>query len=385
MSVGSCDVAQPTWTPANETESAMAGALATGNSQAYFRALAGATLYLPALDEPGPQQLVTVRSGDDQYVLVFTSTEALASRLRGVPAFRTTTCAELLDKWPDPALMLAVDPETPIQAYAPIRVVADGAAGRLDLTPAVAVPGGPVNALEAELDQAVRESDVDALIGALVSGVVLMPTDGERWAPAAEQTIAVFTSPERAAAAVPGGTPLAELAFLDIALDWPGIGWRLVVNPGESALEFTGAQVLGFVEWARHGVDAAGADLPAVAVATALVQPLPAEMAEAYLVGHRSDISGLVHRESDLATVPIADVTHVLHWVQHCSEVCLPVRVPDEAPAAWRLTAVQVPHGAKLEQVGDDGRRSWVAAYDADLSEWLPLPDPDRMREALRS
>src|SRR6185369_2875429 len=99
-------------------------------------------------------------------------------------------------------------PETPIQAYAPIRVVADGAAGRVDLTPAVAVPGGPVNALEAELDQAVRESDVDALIGALVSGVVLMPTDGERRAPVAEQTIAVFTSPERAAAAVPGGTPL---------------------------------------------------------------------------------------------------------------------------------------------------------------------------------
>jgi type III secretion system (T3SS) SseB-like protein len=381
MSVGSSVVAQPSWTPANDTEVAMAEALGRGDSQAYFRALTAATLYLPAFDEPGPQQLVTVRSGDDQYLMAFTSAEALTARLNGVPAFRTTTCAELLSKWPDPALMLAIDPETPIQAYAPIEVVRDGAARDLALTPAVAVPDGPVNALEEELDQAVRRADVDAVIGALVAGVVLVPERDGQWAPLAEQTVGVYTSAAQLSAAVPPTTRAVELPFLDLALDWPGIGWRLVVNPGGPApLEFSGTQVLGFVEWARQ-IAATTAE-PA---AEMLVHLLDDEAIQAYLRDHRADVSGLVHREPDLPALDAGAGTHVLHWMQHCPQVCERVPIPAGDPAAWLLRAVALPHGAKLQRLDAGGRTTWIAWYDADLRRWVPMHDADRLRQALMS
>ncbi len=370
----------------------MADALSRGDGQAYFQALTTGTLFLPDLAEPGPQQLVTVRSGADTYLIAFTSCEALASRLSGVAAFRTTTFAELAGKWPDPDWMLAVNPDTPIQAYAPIEVIRAGADGRLVLEAERGNPDLPANDLEAELDQAVRGSDVDGIIGALVTATVHVPVTGDgRPRPLAERTIAAFTSRRQLAAAVPAGLPAAVLPFLDVVLDWPGDDWQLVLNPaGRAPLEFAGPQVRGFVEWARQARwDPATGPEHRPLVATDMVwKVVPSGQLDAYLRDHRGDVSGAVRRcgagdlvEEAFAAAPPGDLSvHILQWTVHCPDLYQPE--PGVA-GAWRVQAVALPHGARIRRLRRDGRPAYSAAFDADVMRWTPVHGAEQLHQAL--
>lgn len=383
---------QPTWTPVNDVEAALADALARGDSQAYFQALAEATLYLPAVEEPGPQQLVTVRSGDDVYLIVFTSCEALAERLVGVTAFRTTTCDELLANWPNQDWMLAVDPDTPIQAYAPIDVITDASAGRIVLPSTLEPRTEPANDLEADLDRAIRSGDVDAVIGVLALGTVHVPvaSDGTSWASFAEQTIAVFTSIGQMAASIPAGTASDELPFLDVAMDWPGLGWHLVVNPGSTApLVFDAVQVLGFVAWAQEFAYGMGLEPD-----DQLLKVIGEDQVDGYLRGHRKDVTGTVFRASDLGDVealvdlhaasggavePDNDTVYVIRFAAHCPDLYR----QSDARLAWRTQASVLPHGAQLQRISRDGDAAWIATFDADLEQWVPLQAADLLRVAL--
>src|SRR3954471_7511887 len=163
------------WAPANGIERALAGTLRDDQIEAYVATLLPATLFLPSADEPAPQELVTLTVGDECYLMVFTSVEAMAAQLTGVPAYRTTTCAELVEKWPDERCLLAVDPGLPIQAYLPVDVLADALAGGVS---GVAVPTeddlpfSPSNEVESDL---VAADDDEAVLSTLLLASVLVP------------------------------------------------------------------------------------------------------------------------------------------------------------------------------------------------------------------
>ncbi len=461
----------------------MADALRRGDSQAYFRALETATLYLPAFDEPGPQQLVTVRSGDDTYLIVFTSPEALARRLRGVDSFRTTSYPELRAKWPDPAWMLAVDPDTPIQGFMPIAIISEGAAGRVVL-PAVpddVVPGDgfpdtdpappdgerggepdgdpgsrpgpfdldrvrPANQIERDMLDALRSADVNGVIRTLVLGDVHVPTQRRVPGPVEPgpdfpwrdedlrlRTIPVFTSASRLIDAVAPGAPNVTLPFLDLVLGWPGPAWRLAVNPGTALeLTFPGEHVPGFVAWAEelvHGPVADGGtgdtaaphapepspELPRPAVegprpGVELLQKIvPHRQVESYLHGRWSQVSGPIHRYAELGeprtpaelyaatggaggAFQAGDPSvHVIRWVADCPGLYRPfpeAAGPGTGSPGRRLTvlsahAVTLPHGAQLHRLDRDAEPAWLASFDADVQQWVPAPEPGRLRQTL--
>ncbi|GIH16551.1 hypothetical protein Raf01_47230 [Rugosimonospora africana] len=374
----------------------MVDALQRGDSQAYFQVLATATLYLPAFDEPGPQQLVTVKSGDDTYLIVFTSPEALARRLKGVDSFRTTSYPELRAKWPDPLWMLAVDPDTPIQGFMPIAIVSEGAAGRVVL-PAVpddVVPGdgfpvpddapdsGPVtfdldrvrpaNQLERDMVDSLRSADVNGVVRTLVLGEVHVPTQRRvagpvepgpdfpwREADVRIRTVPVFTSASRLVDAVPLGAPSVAVPFLDLVLSWPGPAWRLAVNPGTALeLTFPGEHVPGFVAWAEelvHGPvnpDGAGA----TDARKQPVEALPADVPRAEAPRGRAEVppadvppANVSPAEVSRADAPLADVPRPR--VEPPTEVSLPpVRAAASTVEAPRSTVEASRPAAQLLQ-----------------------------------
>ena len=371
-------VVDEAWKPVNETEEAMVQALLREDTRAYFQALVDATLYLPAFSGPGPQQLVTCQAGDDTYLLVFTSAQALASRLAGVDAFNVTSYPELVAKWPDPALLLAVDPDLPIQGYMPIHVVAEGAAGRVDL-PGIEAPAPAAfpaaNDTERALAAAAAQADVDGVIDALVRAGVYLPTAGPvtdltaadfawHFVDAEPPAIAVFTSVDRVREG-PATPPTVPVAFVDVALAWPDPAYDLVVNPG-SELELTipGAHVLGFVSFAE---DLVRAEAGTPAVLRALVRP---DEVEGYLRHGWRYVSGRAWPEDEAPNPPVdAGPVHVLRWPGYLPELYEPTGGPR---TELRCHAVELPHGARLYRRDPDGRETALAHYDADLEHWVP-------------
>src|SRR5947208_15342556 len=136
-------------------------ALRRGDARQYLEIVVEARLYLPAFDEAGPQRLVTFRAGDETYLPVFTSGEALARQLAGVVAYRTTTYQELLEKRPDPAWRLAIDPGLPIGALLPLDAVAAALSGEAPVSPVEPVDPTANNELEQALLDALAAEDMD--------------------------------------------------------------------------------------------------------------------------------------------------------------------------------------------------------------------------------
>lgn len=250
------------WAPANTTEQALASALRDEAPAEYFRTLISATLYLPSgLD--AEQRLLTCQIGDDTYLIVFTSVQAMAARLTGVPGFRTTDYAELREKWPDESWLLAVDPGLPIEAYLPIGVAAEVAAGRVELGPQEA----PANDVEAALLTTMATGEPVHTLTALVSATLWLPVGdpaagggdladpGFIW-PIIDvdgPTIVAFTSPERMAQTAPPGAPHLEVETIDLAFAWPDQGCRLVLNPATTyELTIPGDQILGLIGHAEE-------------------------------------------------------------------------------------------------------------------------------------
>jgi hypothetical protein len=194
----------------------------------------------------------------------------------------------------------------------------------------------------------------------------------------------VFTSADQARAALPAGTPAPPKPFLDVVLEWPGAGRRLLVNPGsDAALEFDSTQVAGFVEWAREF--AAGTEPapphPVLAPSDQLAVIVPADQLDGYLSGGRSDVSGPVYRAGDLGVVTPDVATHVIRWAAHCPDLYEP-DLPGARPA-WRTHAARLPHGARLQRVDPGGRTTWLATFDADITQWVAMHDAEAIRQAL--
>ncbi|GAA5188656.1 hypothetical protein GCM10023322_39830 [Rugosimonospora acidiphila] len=412
--------AEPTWTPANDTERAMADALRDGDTTAYFRALMGATLYLPGFTGPDEPRVVTTTAGDQTYLLTFTSPESLAATLTGIDGYRTIRYAELAEDWPNPQWQLAVDPGLPIQGYMPFGAPVDGAAGGIEAAPVYAGDLDelvPVNDTERAIVDALDAGDTEGLIGALVTGEVHVPVlpDGQwlRW-PAPRATIAVFTAPER----VPDGLPTKPIALLDLVLDWPGPSVALMVAPGTSIeLDLPGEHVLGFIGWADELVGAASTgvsepDASPVPAGPVPVRPgerrlmmlqklVPPDLVDWYLNGHGHLVSGAVcaHDEvSDLETParlyaavglgepfrPDDREVHAIRWLAPCPDLHPPARRPATVTLLHSHAAV-LPHGAQFFRIDAAGRTTPVASYDADTQRWVRTPDAGLLRAALGS
>lgn len=124
----------------------MAEALDRGHPAAYFRALTAATLYLPQSQDGDLQRMLTCRSGQDTFLLTFTSPEAIRARLTGIVNSTAVRYTQLVTQWPNPAWRMAVDPGLPIEVYLAVDgvpQVLDGAQGIANATArAIAVTAG---------------------------------------------------------------------------------------------------------------------------------------------------------------------------------------------------------------------------------------------------
>ncbi|GAA1808006.1 hypothetical protein GCM10009682_32270 [Luedemannella flava] len=269
------------WVPANDTEHALAAALRDDVMEEYVARLLTATLYLPSGPDPAATDLLTFTVGDERYLMAFTSPDALARQLRGVPAFRTTTCAELVEKWPDETWQLAIDPGLPIQAYLPVDVLAG--VGAVELAR---------NEVEDELAAAVAAEDLRAAVAALLLATVFVPVaeptgaaPGDPdfpWAPVDVDGPAVvaFTSAAQLDDLLSDDAFLLELPFVDLVMDWPDPQWRLVVNPAsELEVTVTGEEMGAVLDLAAELVSAAGPEADPTsggdAPAAALGRPTP--------------------------------------------------------------------------------------------------------------
>ena len=261
------------WQPANDAERRLADALAHGDTTAYFRTLAMSLLYLPAcradLAAGRAQRLFTWSFDGETYLLVFTSPDA-AQAVRPADTFVTISYRELVEKWPDPSWHLAVNLGLPIDAMVPVQAVAMAALGEVEVPMAsrlldrakstdARAAFQPANEVERGLQLALSDDDPDLLMDVLVTATVFVPTREPSAVPIRssdfpwrriEETVAVFTSADRMADALPDSVPATEVSFLDMVAAWPA-GCQLAINPGSPVeVQVAASRVAGFSEWA---------------------------------------------------------------------------------------------------------------------------------------
>ncbi|MBO0883774.1 MAG: SseB family protein [Mycobacterium sp.] len=264
------------WLPVNDVERAMADTLACADSRRYFQILADAALYLPipASERPDPgiddrlsQLFATCEFMGQEYLLAFTSLEALARHVTGfADGYTVTSYSELLNGWPTNGWWLAVNPGTPLEVYLPVEAVRDAAAGRLVVPTAlelvnqadqVAVDVAPAT-IEAAIRDIVERMDVDGYLSALVRSRVAVPTTaavgdadqilqpGFPWRVTDRDgtaTVEVFTSAETLAAAVPASVSHVTVDFPAVLVAWPDSSYQLAIDPGSMEVTFSGEQV----------------------------------------------------------------------------------------------------------------------------------------------
>lgn len=272
------------WQPANETERALARAVAAGDRAGFFRILGSAELYLPQLSNQSGgerQALLTTELFGHTMLPVYTSPAGVAT-VAG--AYTVTSCAELRQKWPRPEWRLAVNPGLPIDAYLPVEAVAAAGRGEVDVvTAAEAVvdgiaadpTGGPPDPAES-LRDAARRGDADEYAGHLLDSTVVVLTAGEVEAPESvlqesgipwrvsgdPPTIEVFTSQELFDVAYPDPPPSVMMPFTLLLSRWPD-GHALAVDPGTGqAVTLPPGDVLLLLLWTVDREDGERGDGP---------------------------------------------------------------------------------------------------------------------------
>jgi len=215
------------WRPANVVEHALHAA--AGDDATYLALLAEATLLVPAVGGAVP----TGVAPDGRTVLpAYTSPEAAgpAEHLLVVPFVR------LVEDWPDPEWVLAVDPGLPIARHLDGR----------DLPRLVERVFEPVNAAEEALAEARETADV---LGAILLADLHLPLrpGGSTRDPADPRfpwwregdgddvAVAAFTSERRLRGCLGPDHPDPDFVLVDLlflAEAWPDPAWVLAVNPG---------------------------------------------------------------------------------------------------------------------------------------------------------
>jgi hypothetical protein len=239
-----------------DTDAALAEAMARGDRRAFFTILTRCPLYQPAF--PDSADVLTVRLFGETFVVVFTSPSTLLARVGSVTAHYTaTTYPRLRRTWPAGDWRLAINPDTPLEAYVSVEALEQAARGVLtvpttsEIVAAAALEQAPpCNDVERALLAAIEARDVDGYANALLDADVIVPVnapvdedDLSRLAEpdfpyrsggsADDPAIPVFTSNVLLEAVCGAGQPVVTVPFAVLAGVWPA-GYRLIVNPGSS-------------------------------------------------------------------------------------------------------------------------------------------------------
>jgi hypothetical protein len=227
----------------------------------------------------------------------------------------------------------------------------------------------PANDLEAQLAEAASLGSPDTFLSILLLAKVLLPvadgadpsvrpgTQGYLWRTEKmdeQQSVVVFTSPERLDAHMDGPVEVIGIRFVQLIRAWPDPSWSLAVNPGTPiGATLPGSQVAGLVSSAAEvGLDddageagefAAGA-AGAGAVETEAPVPMQKVVAPSqvgwYVDRGYDRVSGFVHRAREVAhlrapaevvaalglryegspfdTDTELDEVYVLRWLAYC-------------------------------------------------------------------
>lgn len=282
------------WEPANAVERELAEALAAGDGARYAARLADAPLIVAEPPEPDTeeaQRVATMLPPAGRYVLVFTSRSALTHAMGpDATAYDGLDLTAVLQRWPDPAYQLAVDPGTPIATVLAPDELTRLAAGETSLVPLEEVreavmaeaidrlrrtclrdlgadevwrDAPAANPLEADLRAAAGRGDAHAFLDTLVPADVVVPTTAEvagadrLYAPdfpwlvtgdAGSPVIPVFTSTAMLDRVAGAATHRVRAGFLDVAANWPGEEYVLCLDPGAATeCVLTGDEVLALV------------------------------------------------------------------------------------------------------------------------------------------
>lgn len=258
------------WQPYNEIEQALAVALNAGDTREFARTVLSAQFYLavpPASDAEGWAELIRELGLNRPHMLVFTSLTGLSTVVGGhVTEYHEMDFPTLARFWPDPTVMMALNPGLPINATLPLHMVTGLAEGDESLVPmgdlATAASeaaqaevrqavltelGGsgrePTGSLESTLIAAAHQGDFEGFLNALLEATVVVPTTvpvadadeiiqpGFPWCVTEVgglPVIAIFSSGELLAA----DRPRVTVPFVAAMAGWPDDQHLLCFNPG---------------------------------------------------------------------------------------------------------------------------------------------------------
>jgi hypothetical protein len=254
------------WQPASTLESSLAEALARDAHDEYRGVLGSATVLIPRQPgaDPAAPAWPTAQAQDGRtFIMAFTSLDAMRYGV-GTDADSAWPIpfADLAHLWPDPAVWLAVNVATPIQA-----IVDAAAIQRIASTgEALSFP------VDAALRAAVLSDDKTAYAMALVAAELVLPLaeDAEDAAalgdPAFGWTkttadgapaIVAYSSRQRLQANL-GEVPFTTADTTDVLAAWPDSHTALAVNPGTPLNGLiSGAAMRGLAHWVGQVDEAA--------------------------------------------------------------------------------------------------------------------------------
>lgn len=278
------DTAQ--WRPANEIERDLLAALMAGDAREYARTVLSAPLYLPVPDAEGWPELALTGS----HVVAFTSLAGLSTVVgKDGLTYHEGDFPTLARFWPDPTVLLALNPNLPISATLPLNVLTTLAdddeilvtASELGFAVAEeaqaqvrhaclanlgsASPAGPepMGELETALTSAAVDGDTEAFLSALVVAEIVLPTSATvtdldlvttpdfPWhvVPVGGlPVITMFSSTEMLERVAPSSRPRIRVPFVAALAGWPSEEHLLCFNPGSrTELFLTGEAIASLV------------------------------------------------------------------------------------------------------------------------------------------
>jgi hypothetical protein len=263
------------WQPVNDVERALSSALARGDVEEYRGVLGSATVWLPQPPEIGREAAgqapwPTGVADGRTFIIACTSMETMRATLRHDHG-RPVPFPDLAHAWPDPAVWLAVNLGTPVQALFDAEAVVR-TAEKAERT---------VYPVDAALRAAVRVGDHVRFALALLAGdlVLPIPPDGRPdsapgdpdfvwWQTATADGTAVaiaYTNRQRLHADL-GEVPYAQADLPAVLAAWPGPDLALAVNPGMPVTGLiSGAAMVGLGEWVARATEEAQAAAAAAA------------------------------------------------------------------------------------------------------------------------
>jgi hypothetical protein len=265
------------WHPANDVEFALLSAVSEGDARGYARTVLSAPLYVPmppTTDNEGWLRFVQGLGLDFAHVQAFTSFEGMSTVVTPfVSEYREGDFATLARFWPDPEVVLAINPGLPIEAVMPLNALTALAEGDESVLPAGELvdavaeetqkrvrqacltelgdgtaPTGPEPAGELEilLAAAADRGDANAFLESLLDAEVVVPTTHAAENPdmltdtdvpwriisvGGLPVIPVFTSTAMLDRVATAEQPRARVQFITVLACWPSEEHVLCLNP----------------------------------------------------------------------------------------------------------------------------------------------------------